>query len=321
MSQNFTNAMKQTVFTVLFLTFLSFTALHSQSGTIQGTITDKGLSEPLIGATVKLVGTDKGSVTDYDGFFSIERLPVGTYSLEFSYISFKTETLSDIKVEDGQVTQIKMNMVEETTSLQEVIITADRVTNNEVSILSEIKTSMQVVSGISEQQIKRSLDGNAAQIVRRVPGITIVGERFINIRGLNSRYNNVMLHNALTPSMETDVKAFSFDIIPAGQIERLLVFKSPSSDLPGDFAGGVVKIFTKGIPDKTGLTVDYSSSFRQGTSFNDFYQPEQGKFYWTGFNDGYNDLPSRFPKSINSVINNPIDSLNFIDYPVRNFFE
>ena len=81
-----------------------------------------------------------------------------------------------------------------------------------------------------------------------------------------------MLHNAITPSMETDIKSFSFDIIPAGQIERLLIFKSPSADLPGDFAGGVVKIFTKGIPDHNGLTLDYGVSFREGTTFNTFKQ-------------------------------------------------
>ena len=104
----------------------------------------------------------------------------------------------------------------------------------------------------------------------------------------------------------TDVKSFSFDIIPANQIERMLIFKSPSADLPGDFAGGVVKIYTKGIPDKTGLTVDYSTSFRQGTTLQDFYQPEQGDYFWTGFNNGYADLPARFPSSINNVINNPI---------------
>lgn len=109
-----------------------------------------------------------------------------------------------------------------------------------------------------------------------------------------------MLHNAFTPSMETDVKSFSFDIIPSSQIDRLLVFKSPAAELPGEFAGGVVKIFTKNIPDQTSITFDYSTSFRQGTTFGDFDQPEQGKNYWTGFNNGYQSIPSSFPnKNLN----------------------
>jgi len=298
--------MKQTVKILFFLTVILF-QLRGQTGTIQGVILDQKLNEPLIGATVRVLQTEMGGVTDIDGFFSVEKVPVGTYTLEISYLSFRTETLTGIPVEKDKITQIKHSMVEQSAVLSEVIVTADKTRNNEVAILTEIKASMQVVSGISEQQIKKSMDGNAAQVVRRVPGITIVADRFINIRGLNSRYNNVMLHNVFTPSMETDIKSFSFDIIPAGQIERLLVFKSPSADLPGEFAGGLVKIFTKGIPEKSGLSVEYSIGFRQGTTFNDFYQPELGKNYWTGFNSGYSNLPSKFPASINDVINNPIE--------------
>ncbi|MDZ4709890.1 MAG: TonB-dependent receptor [Saprospiraceae bacterium] len=297
--------MKQTA-QILFILLLGFLQAWGQTGTIQGIIQDQKLIEPLIGATVKIIGTELGSATDVDGFFSIERVPVGEYSIQISYVSFRTETLTGIKVESDKITQIKFDMVEESATLEEVVVTAERVRTSEVAILSEIKASMQVVSGISEQQIKKSMDGNAAQIVRRVPGITIVADRFINIRGLNARYNNVMLHNAFTPSMETDVKSFAFDIIPAGQIERLLVFKSPSADLPGEFAGGLVKIFTKGIPDQNGLTVEYSAGFRQGTTFQDFYQPANGKWHWTGFNNGQADLPKNFPASINQVINNPI---------------
>ncbi len=291
---------------ILLLLLLYSIITWGQKGTIQGTIIDARSNDPLIGATIKILNTEIGTVTDIDGFFSIDRIEPGIYNLEISYLSFKTESINKVTVEAGKVTQINYGLAEESKTLDEVVVTADKVRNNEVAILSEIKTSMQVVSGISEQQIKKSLDGNAAQIVRRVPGITIIGDRFINIRGLNSRYNNVMLHNAFTPSMETDVKSFSFDIIPANQIERMLIFKSPSADLPGDFAGGVVKIFTKGIPDQTGMTIDYSTSVRQGTTFNDFFQPELGKNYWTGFNNKYNALPSRFPASINNVINNNI---------------
>ncbi len=296
--------MKQTA--ILIILICQAFILQAQKGTLQGTILDSKNSDPLIGATVKIVNSDKGTATDIDGFFSIPNIEVGIYEIEISYVSFKTELLKNIKIEADKTTELKINLSEESKTLEEVVVTAEKVKNNEVAILSEIKTTMQVVSGISEQQIKRSLDGNAAQIVRRVPGITVVGDKFINIRGLNSRYNNVMLHNAITPSMETDVKSFSFDIIPANQIERMLIFKSPSADLPGDFAGGVVKIYTKGIPDKSGLTLDYSTSYRQGTTLQDFYQPEQGDFYWTGFNNGYADLPARFPSSINNVINNPI---------------
>ncbi|MBL0078832.1 MAG: TonB-dependent receptor plug domain-containing protein [Bacteroidetes bacterium] len=58
-----------------------------------------------------------------------------------------------------------------------------------------------MASGISSQQISKSLDRDAAQVVKRIPGITIMGN-FINIRGLNPRYNNVMLQSAVASSLK-----------------------------------------------------------------------------------------------------------------------
>ncbi|MFN4147768.1 MAG: carboxypeptidase-like regulatory domain-containing protein, partial [Runella sp.] len=269
---------------------------YAQTGTIRGTISDVKNKETLIGATVRIAGTQTGAVTDIEGFYSITKLAPGKYDLEISYVSYRTETVSGVTVEADKVTEVNVAMIEESATLQEVRVVGTRQTNTEVSVISEIKASQNIVSGISAQQIARTLDRDAAQVVKRVPGITIVGDRFINIRGLNSRYNNVMLHNAFTPSMETDVKSFSFDIIPSSQIDRLLIYKSPAAELPGEFAGGVVKIFTKNIPVENSVIFDYGINIRRGTTFGDFFQPDQGPNYWTGFNNGYQNLPASFPK-------------------------
>lgn len=295
---------KQKISTTLFLLFASIITF-AQTGTIRGTIKDAKTNEDLIGATIKVEGTALGSVTDINGFFSIPKVPTGKVKVRITYVSYQDKVIADVSVVDGSVTEINTGLEEEKTLLQEVKVTASRLTNTEVSVISEIKAAQMVVNGISAQQIAKTLDRDAAQVVKRVPGITIVGDRFINIRGLNQRYNNVMLHNAFTPSMETDVKSFSFDIIPSSQIDRMLIFKSPSAELPGEFAGGLVKIFTKNIPDRNSLVIDYSTSYRTNTTFDDFYQPNQGKNYWTGFNNGYYDLPKYFPANISQVANNP----------------
>ena len=288
--------------TVLFALLLCSFLVQAQTGTIRGTIKDSKNNEDLIGATVLIEGTTLGAATDVNGFFSIAKVPAGKVKLVLTYVAYKKKEIADVTVEADKVTEVNTVMDDEAKLLQEVRIVGTRQTNTEVSVLSEIKASQNIVSGISSQQIARTLDRDAAQVVKRVPGITIVGDRFINIRGLNARYNNVMLHNAFTPSMETDVKSFSFDIIPSSQIDRLLIFKSPSAELPGEFAGGVVKIFTKGIPDQNSLVFDYGVTFRMGTTLGAFSQPEQGANYWTGFNNGYQDKPANFPRAnLNTV--------------------
>ena len=292
--------------TLPLLSLLFFTSLaFAQTGTIRGTIKDSKNNEDLIGATVLIEGTTLGAATDVNGFFSIAKVPTGKVKLLLTYVAYKKKEIADVTVEADKITEVNTVMDDEAKLLQEVRIVGARQTNTEVSVISEIKASQNIVSGISSQQIARSLDRDAAQVVKRVPGITIVGDRFINIRGLNARYNNVMLHNAFTPSMETDVKSFSFDVIPSGQIDRLLIYKTPSADLPGEFAGGIVKIFTKNIPDQNSITLDYSLGVRQGTTFQNFSESKQGTGYWTSFNNGYLDLPRDFPKDIRSIENNP----------------
>jgi TonB-dependent receptor len=275
------------------ISYLSF----SQTGVLRGNIKDAITSEDVIGATVKIEGSTLAASTDVNGFFSISKVPTGKVTVIISYISYKTKSIPDINIESDKITEINTTIEEDKVMLQEVVITATRITGTEVSVISEIKAAQQIVSGISSAQISKSLDRNAAEVVKRVPGVTIFGNKFINIRGLNERYNSVMLNNVFTPSMETDVRSFSFDIIPSNQIDRILVFKSPSAELPGEFSGGVVKIFTKSIPENNFLNIDFGGSYRNGTTGESFSEPQHSSNYWTTLNDGYSDLPKFFPST------------------------
>ena len=292
---------KRTNYLILFL-LISMSAFGQQTGVIRGTIKDVKSNEDIIGATVLIQGSTKGAATDVNGFFTFGKLAVGTYSLKISFVGYQSKIYENVKVEADQVTDLKLAIAEESSTLAEVKVVAQRLTNTEVSVISEIKAAQLVVSGISSAQITKTLDRTAAEVVRRVPGVTIFGERFINIRGLNERYNTVQLNNAFAPSMETDVRSFSFDIIPAGQIDRILVFKSPSAEIPGEFAGGVVKIFTKSIPESNFLTIDVSSSYRDGTTGKDFFATKNSVNAWTGFDQGYFNLPKSFPTNRTALL-------------------
>jgi outer membrane receptor protein involved in Fe transport len=297
--------MKSKTLQILIVLLLTTLSVVAQTGTIRGTIKDAKTKEDLIGTTIKIDGTTLGASTDINGFFTINKVKTGKVTLKITYVSYKEKVIDNIEIKDGIVTEINTFLEEDKALLNEVKVVASRMTNTEISLISEIKAAQMVVNGISAQQIAKTLDKDAAQVVRRIPGVTIVGDRFINVRGLNQRYNNVMLHNAFTPSMETDVKSFSFDVIPSSQIDRILIYKSPSAELPGDFAGGLIKIFTKGIPDNNNLVIEYSTAYRENTSTQDFYAAKQSKNYWTGFNTGYYNLPKFFPNRITDIANNP----------------
>ncbi|WP_394991129.1 TonB-dependent receptor domain-containing protein [Emticicia sp.] len=290
---------KSKILLTFFFAILSIISF-AQTGVVRGTIKDAATDEDIIGATVRIDGTTLGVSTDINGFFSISKVPVGKRKVIISYVSYKQKEI-EVTAEIDKVIEINTTLQEDKVVLQEVKVVANRITGTEVSVISEIKASQMIVSGISSAQIGKTLDRNAAEVVKRVPGVTIFGNRFINIRGLNERYNTVMLNNVFTPSMETDVRSFSFDIIPSNQIDRILIFKSPAAELPGEFSGGVVKIFTKSIPDQNFLTIDLGGSYREGTTNKDFFEPQHGNNYFLGFNDGYSDLPKFFPATKNEI--------------------
>ena len=304
---------------VFILVLLVSTPIFAQEGgTIRGTIKDSKTKEDIIGATILVQGINKGAATDINGFFSFGKIPAGTYSLKISFVGYESKIYEGVKVEANQVTELNLALAEEAATLAEVKVVAQKLTNTEVSVISEIKAAQLVVSGISAAQITKTLDRTAAEVVKRVPGVTIFGERFINIRGLNERYNTVQLNNAFAPSMETDVRSFSFDIIPAGQIDRILVFKSPSAEIPGEFAGGVVKIFTKSIPENNFLTLDISSAYREGTTGSTFYATKNSNLAWTGFDQGYFDLPKSFPINRSALINTGASGIDAIGASLKN---
>lgn len=299
--------MKTLVFNTFFWLFFSFIhlTLSAQTGAIKGIITDQKTGESIIGANVVLEGTITGASSNLDGEYEIRNLPPGTYNLVVTFISYKQKRIEGVVVRSGETTMRNIRIEEDVAMIEGVQVVSRRATDTDVSVLSTIRQSEIVISGISAQQISRSQDSDASMVIKRIPGVTVVDGRFIMIRGLSERYNPVMLHNVFAPSMEADVRSFSFDIIPSPLIEQILIYKSPSAELPGEFSGGVVKIFTRNIPDKNSINLSYSTSYESNSSLGDFYGQEQGGRHWLGFNDGLNDLPDDFPKDLRAIGNNP----------------
>ena len=281
--------------------YISFTFISSicfsQTGTISGKITDIKTNEALVGVNVIIQGTYIGSTTDFNGEFKILQIKPGTYNLICSYISYKTKIIEKVKVSAGMDTKIIETMEESVIALKGIVITGKKVTNTDIALLNKMKSSNLVISGVSSQWIGKTLDKDASEVIKRVPGVTIIDGRFVMVRGLNERYNTVMLNGASTPSSEPDVKAFSFDVIPASLIDNLLIYKTAAPELPADFTGASIQIFTKNVPDNNSISLSYFAGFRQGTTFKEFYSCKGGKYDWLGFSDGNRSLPEDFPSA------------------------
>jgi TonB-dependent receptor len=274
-----------------FISLLAF----AQTGSIKGNIKDAASGENIVGATVVLAGTAQGTVADIDGNFSFPKVKTGTYSMIVSFISYKTDTLQNITVYPDQVTVVNTALREQSQQLAEVVITGGKLINTDVSVITEMKKADLVAVGISAQQISMSQDRDASQILKRIPGVSITNNRFVNVRGLSERYSVVLLNGVIAPSTEVDTRAFAFDLIPSNMIDRMMVYKSGSSELPGEFAGAVIDINTKSIVDENAVSINITGGFRAGTTFRDFSSYKGSSTDFLGFDNGKRDLPSDFP--------------------------
>lgn len=261
---------------------------------IKGSIRDAGTQEILPGVAVSIKNTTTGTVSDADGNFELSVLP-GKYTIVTSYISYKALEITDVEVKRGESTIVNIPMVESEHALNDVVVVALGRISSEVSLMNSIRKSNAVISGVSAQQISKSQDRDASEVIKRIPGISIIEDKFVVARGLAQRYNNVWVNNSAIPSSEADTRSFSFDIIPSSQIENIMIVKSPQPELPADFSGGFIKVETKGIPNENSIQVSYGMGINTQTQFKDFRYNKGSSTDFLGFDNGKRSLSSIVP--------------------------
>ena len=283
--------------TLLILAFITVQFAYLQkNGIITGKVIDEKTGEDLIGVSVMVKGATKGTATDIDGTFKLEVAP-GTYDLQISYISYQTKIVEGIVVTEGQATDpVSITLGEAVNELGGHTVTATAERGTSTALIIEQKNSAVLFDGISSDQMRKTPDRNTADVLRRVSGATIQ-DNFVIIRGLPDRYNAAYLNGAPLPSSEPDRKAFSFDIFPAALVSDLKIIKTAMPSLPGEFAGGLIQIRTKDIPEKNYYNISIGATFDLITTFKNYQYSQPGGTDFFGIDDGTRSLSKDFPSN------------------------
>lgn len=274
-------------------------------GKIKGKVTDGKNGETIIGAVVTVKGTGNGTVTDIDGNYELS-VDAGNLTIEVKYVGYQPKEVSDIAVEDKKDVTVNVTLEQaKSTQLSEVTIKSSLKKENISAIYVQQKNAATISDGISADIIKRSPDRSTGEVLKRVSGTTIQDNKFVIVRGLSDRYNTAIVDNAILPSTEPNRKAFSFDIIPANLIDNIVITKAATPDLPGDFAGGVISVHTKEIPEKNFGSVTIGTNFNTASTLQPFKTGYKSPTDMLGFDNGSRQLPSNFPTT-NEIINNKL---------------
>jgi TonB-dependent receptor len=245
------HSLKKLFYTLL---LVSSSIMYAETGTIRGTLTDKSTGEALIGANVILKGTTIGSTTDLDGLYSIENIEEGTYTLEVSYLSYRTQFIEQVIVKVNEVTLVNTAMEEESSQLEEVVIVASIANNNVNALYAMQQKSANVMDGISAQTFKATGDNDAGNAIKKVTGVSIQGGRYVYVRGLGDRYSKTILNGMELPGLDPERNTVQMDMFPTQIIDNIIVYKTFTPDLPASFTGGLIDVRTKDFPDNRTIT-------------------------------------------------------------------
>ena len=289
---------KRIIITLILLVVMGATGFAQGSGKISGTISDKKTGETLIGVTVKLNGSTKGMATDVDGKYSITGLANGKYTVVYQYIGYTGKEINEVEVTSGKNTILNVILEESNNqNLNEVVIKGSFKKETINALYAQQKNNAAISDGISSELIKRSPDRNTSDVLKRVSGTTIQDNKFVVIRGLSDRYNAAMLDGSTLPSTEPNRKAFSFDIVPSNLVDNLIISKTATPDLPGDFAGGAIQITTKDIPEQNFISFGVGAGYNTASTFKDFKSGTRNATDYFGFDNGDKKLGSNFPST------------------------
>lgn len=265
----------------------------AQTGVIFGTVVDASTGESLIGVNVSLEGTTVGRSTDLDGEYRIEHIAPGTYNVLFSYIGYTRTVVRDVEVVQGEGTRIDIALEEEVLDMGgEVVVEARAARNTEAALIKERQKAIAVSDAISAEEMSRAGVGNAADAMSRVTGATVIGGKFVTVRGLGGRYGNAKLNGATLPSTDPDRNAAQLDLFPSNLLDNIVATKTFTPDQPGSFSGGSVDVRTKDFPDRLTFSVSSSASWNNRSSLrDDFLLGPRTDSDWLGLGSDERALP------------------------------
>ena len=279
---------------VLFISLFSLPIYATTKGIISGKVVDAESGSALIGANVMIQGTEIGSSTDLEGMYRIINVSPGQYTLDISYMGYKKTEITNVQVKVGEVTPINVSLEFQVLEGEEVVVTAKAVRNTEAVLLKDRQKASAVSDAVSAEAISRVGSGNAADAMKQVTGASVVGGKYVFIRGLGDRYTSTQLNGAEIPSTNPYKRAGSIDLIPTSLVDNIVTVKSFTPDKPGNFSGGTVDIKTKDFPDAFSFHFSTSTSYNPQVNLTSngpiFYSG--GSNDWLGFDDGTRDIPS-----------------------------
>ena len=255
-----------------------------------GKVYDKTSREELIGASVYLLNSSNGTISDFNGNYELNGVPRGSRRVVCQYISYQNDTL-EITLTNNL--EINFELEEQTLTLNSIDLVTKIDRKEEAYVVNVQKKSAGMLNTLSKKQMRITGSSNAADAVKNVSGVNVQGGKYVYVRGLSDRYSLVTLNGIALPSLDPNKNSVQMDLIPSNVIDNILVYKTFTPDLPADFAGGLVDVNTSDFPDSLEIQFKYTTAYSSLSNLNEnFIGQEKSSTDWLGYDDGRRSIPS-----------------------------
>lgn len=240
------------------------------AGRVQGRIVASDTGEPVGYADLMLVPADTtmrkvGGLTNADGTFLLEA-PAGTYTLLVRAISYGHQRIEGVVLSEGRLLPLNASLVPEAIQQQEIVVEAKARTNTEAAMLAARHKAAAVGDAVSAEQMRRSPDKNAGEVLRRVTGLSVSEGRYVFVRGLGERYSSTEVDGVRIASPEPNKRVVPMDLFPAALLENINVQKTYTADRAGEFGGGDVQVRTRDFPGARMWSFSASQGYAPGVT-------------------------------------------------------
>ncbi len=247
----------------LFFTLLSF----AQKATISGIVSDKDLKgEALPFANVTIKGTSFGATTDINGKYAIE-VSEGKHIVVFSFLGYESKEV-EFNIVAGENKTISESIGSGSVTMQDVMVKATVSREKETALLLEQKKAVEIKQSIGAQEMSRKGVSDVEEGLTKITGISKVESRGLFVRGLEDRYNNLLINDLQAPSNSPFTKIIPLDLFPTDIVGVLNVYKTFNPNISGDFAGATINIETAQPKSITKLNVGFG--YTTGNNGEDF---------------------------------------------------
>ncbi len=271
----------------IYITLIVFQSagIHAQTGLITGNISDAKTGETLIGATVLLEGTQKGTITDFNGNYTLTGIEAGSHRIVCSYISYEPQAIAVI-VNADEETLADFRLSESLIALEEVEVVAEKRRESEQMLLVERKESNLATESIGARELAQKGASTVADGVRKISGVSMIGSKQLFVRGLGDRYNLAQLNGLPVASPDPNKKVIKLDIFPSEIVEAITVSKVFGVQNYADYTGALIDIETRDYPLTPFIKVHAGTGINTNASFKNFIQLRSRGFAFMGLNTG-----------------------------------